>query len=136
MSRELLETIVVGENTYRVIKNGRAQAEQVLALTSWFSRHGMKALTELSAEREGVTAASGVEFIGKMLDHLTADALIDLFQALITCTKEEAELHFDIALLIDVVAETYERQPAVKRLVERFFSQANSTVTTEESSTT
>jgi hypothetical protein len=132
---EQMEFVEVGESKYRVIKMGRAQAEQVLELTRWFSKHGMKAIREVQAENGNVNTDNGIEFLTTLLEHLTVDAVIDLFQAVTGCTKEEAEVYFDIATLVDVTIAIYEGQPAVKRLIERFFSQPSSTSSSVESST-
>jgi hypothetical protein len=131
---EVLDTVKIGESEYQVIKTGRAQAAQVLQITRWASKHGVKAFKTLQANQ--VDTANGIEFLGMFIDALDVDALIDLFQALTGCTKEEAELYFDISVLLDVLFDVYERQPAVKRVLDRFFSISSSPTVSDESSTT
>lgn len=127
---EPINTVVVNEKEYQVIKTGRAQAEQVLGLTRWIYKHGAKAAKGMQGTN--VADTTGIAFIGELIMSLDADALIDLFQVLVGCPKEDAELYFDVATLVEVVIEVYERQPSVKRLVERFFSNGNSTPTSGE----
>lgn len=134
---EAIEFVAVGEQKYPVIKVGRAQAEQVVRITRWLSRHGARAIKEMQTDPNvNVAGLGGVEVLGKFVETLDADALIDLFYALIGCSKEEAELYFDIATLIEVAVEVYERQTSVRRLIDRFFSSGSSKSTTEEPSTT
>ena len=134
---EPLEMVTVGSEEYRVIKTGRAQAEQVLGITRWISRHGTRAMAALNADKKLAGAdMSGIEFFGKFIEAMDADALIDLFGALIGCPKEDSEVYFDVAILIDVALETFERQPSVRRLIDRFFSGGNSKPVTDELSTT
>lgn len=134
---EKLDKVKVGGKNYQVIKSGRAHAEQVLLLTRWFSRHGIPAIQKLQSERATITADSGLEMITEIMEALTTDALMDLFTALIGCAPEVTEVHFDINVLIDVLIEVYERQTAIRRLVERFFFTSDSEEeSTEESSMT
>lgn len=130
---EAIDYVELNGKRYAVIKTGRAQAEQVLLVTRWISRHGVQAMQAIQTDS---LSASGIEFLGKFVEALTPDALIDLFIALVGCPKEDAELYFDIAVLIDVAMQVYERQPAVRRLVERFFSTPNSASISDERSTT
>jgi len=126
--------VLVGEKEYRVIKSGRAQAEQVVAVTRWISRHGTRALKVMQSDGEAMSG-SGIEFLGKFVEALDADALIGLFQALTGCSQEEAELYFDIATLVDVAFAVYEGQPSVRRLIDRFFSTPKSEQPSDELST-
>jgi len=128
-----MNTVTIGKNEYKMIKTGRAQAEQVLALTRWISKYGLSAIKQLQDEGGGEIAAdTGWEFLSKIVEYLTADALIDLFQAMTGCTKKEAEEYFDIAILIDVIIEVYEGNPSVRRLIDRFFSEPDSEETEPE----
>jgi hypothetical protein len=128
--------VVVNEKEYQVIKTGRAQAEQVVQLTRWISKHGVKAIKSMQSADGSVTFGDNTELLGKVADALTTDALIDLFQLLIGCSKEDAELFFDISVLVDVAVEVYNRQTAVRKLVGRFFSGINSGADSGASSTT
>jgi hypothetical protein len=133
---EQSDFVEVGEVQYRVVKTGRAQAEQVLLITKWITRYGMPAIQEMQKEKSGTLEFnSGLDFISGVLDHLTADALIDLFQALVGCPKEDAEVYFDISILIDVLIRVYNENTAIQRVLERFFSIQDSTPSTEDIST-
>lgn len=123
---EIEQYVVVGGNKYAIVKEGRAQAEQVLNVTRWISNHGVPALKRIQGENGNLDTTNGLEFIGKLLNVLTVDAVIDLFVAVVGCTKEEGELYFDVAVLIDTLVAVYERQPSVRRLIERFFSTPDS----------
>lgn len=128
--------VIVGEKKYKVIKTGRAQAEQVLEIGRWLSKYGVSAVEELKKKNDGkLEFEGGIEFLSAIVDVLTADALLDLFQALVGCTKEEAEEYFDISILVDVVVAIFQTNNSIRRLLERFFSTPNSSPTTEESST-
>jgi hypothetical protein len=133
VSKEVAEYVVdVGGKEFQVIKTGRAQARQVVQLTRWVAEHGYRAARNIK-DTSGKT--SGVEFLAKFVEALDENAMIDLFTALIGCEKEDSELYFDVAILVDAAIAIYTKQPAVQRLVERFFSTDNSSITTEESST-
>jgi hypothetical protein len=136
---EALEFVEVGGKQYRVIKTGRAQAEQALGLVRWISKHGAKAMQSITptdgAEKK-VGAAGGIEFLAKFIDALDADALIDLFTVLVGCPPEDSEVYFDIAILVDLVMETYNHQQSLRRLIDRFFSSGNSIVASEAVSST
>jgi hypothetical protein len=119
---EATEFVEVGGKKYVVIKMGRAQAEQVLAISRWISAHGFKVMSVAGAQGQSIQADNAFEFLSKIIDLLTADALIDLFVALVGCPKEDAEIYFDIGILVDVILMVYEEQPAVRRLIDRFFS--------------
>lgn len=118
----MAETVKVGEKEYVVIKTGRAQAEQVLHVSKWIATHGMAAIEALSADGKDVQSETGIEFLWELINSLTPDALIDMFVAVTGCTKEEAELYFDVGTLVDAAVMIYEKQPSVRRLIERFFS--------------
>jgi hypothetical protein len=121
-----VKMVEVGGKQYPVVKTGRAQAEQVVQVTRWISRHGVKAVEGLQSESGEVSFDSYLSLFGMIIERLTADALIDLFVTLVGCTKAEAEEHFDVATLLDAAFIVYEEQPAVRRLLTRFFSQSSS----------
>jgi hypothetical protein len=133
---DVQDFIEINGKPYSVVKTGRAQAEQVVQVTRWISRHGVKAIQSVQSDSLSLEGASGIEFLGKFVEALTPDALIDLFVVLVGCPKEDAEVYFDIAVLVDVALQVHERQPAVRRLVERFFSTPNSASDMVASSTT
>jgi len=132
---ETLEFVTVGEKKYAVIKTGRAQAEQVLGLTRWIYQHGKKAMSGMTVDADDSADTTGIEFLGRLVSGLDTDALIDLFTVLIGCPREDSEVYFDVALLVDVVTEVYERNQSLRRLVERFFSSSNSKDNSEDIST-
>lgn len=127
--------VEVNGQQYDVIKTGRAQADQVLRITRWLAKYGVKAFRQTQKDTDKFEISDGMEFITGILESLTSDALVDMFQAIIGCAKEDAELYFDIAVLIEAVVMVYEGQPSVKRLIDRFFSTPSSPESTEESST-
>jgi len=127
-------TVKVGDKEYAIIKTGRAHAAQVLELTRWLSKYGAKAMSGISSD--DAEDNGGMVIIQKILDNLDTDAIIDLFQSLTGCPKEDAEVYFDVGILVDTAFALYEEQPGIRRLINRFFSPANSTQDSDESSTT
>jgi hypothetical protein len=120
--------IEVGGKEYQVVKTGRAQAEQVLGLSRWIARHGIVVLKKIRNDKKEIVIdeGQGIDFLVQIVENLSADALIDLFEVLVGCSKEDAEVYFDVATLIDVAITVYDEQPSVRRLAERFFSAPNS----------
>lgn len=131
---EQLDSVVVGGQEYRVIKTGRAQAEQVAGLAKWISKHGTRAFRNMNINPQD--QGSGLQIVLMFIESLDADALVDLFTVMVGCPKEVSEVYFDIADLVDVVINVYERNNSLKKLIDRFFSSASSTNTTQEPSTT
>jgi hypothetical protein len=131
---EAREFVKVGEKEYRIIKTGRAQAEQVAQLTKWIARHGSKVIRGLQ-ESGSLDNVGGMEFIVRFLEALDADALVDLFVVVTGCSSEDAEVYFDVSDLVDVSLTIYQNQPAIGKLLDRFFSQPESGPATEEPST-
>lgn len=130
-------TVLIGEKKYPVIKRGRAQAEQLVRLTGWLSKYGRGIYQQIRGlDESSLETASIIEIILDIAGGLDVDSLIDLFMVATGCTKEEADEYFDIGILVETGMLIYENQPAVKRVVNRFFSDANSMVNTEESPTT
>lgn len=125
--------ITIAGEVYDTIKTGRAQANQVILVTKWIAKHGMRAFRSLNIDQ--AQNLTGTELIFKLVEELDADALIDLFIALVGCSKEVAEVHFDIATLIDVAVDVYQNQPSLRKIVDRFFLSANSSDSTQELST-
>jgi hypothetical protein len=121
--------IVVASEEFNVVKTGIAQAEQVLAITRWLARYGKPALAAAQDE-DGQIQVNGVEglltILDKVLEVMTAEALVDLFGAVLGASRKFSRENFDIAVLIDAVIMVYEESPSVQRLVQRFFSTSNS----------
>lgn len=128
--------VTVGEKQYQVIKTGRAQASQVIALTKWINRHGVPSIKAIQEKGVLDNAGGNVDFLLGILDVLTEDAVVDLFTVAVGCSPEESEIYFDVATLIDAVAAIYQGQPAIQRLVDRFFSQSVSEVESQPESYT
>lgn len=129
---EAQSEIEVGGEMYSVVKTGRAQARQVIQLTQWASKHGYRAARSV---QQGSTSMTGLEFIVRMVEELDEGALVDLFTAIVGCDPAVSEVHFDIATLIETAVAIYNGQPAIQRLIDRFFSTPNSSGSTEEHST-
>ena len=127
--------VEVADKTFELVKTGREQAEQVVALGKWVNQYGLPALEGMMNEEGEVTFEGGLDLLQGIIGSLTADALIDLFVVILGCSKKFANENFDIAILIDAVFEVYDAQPSLGRVLSRFFSQTTSTENTEEPST-
>ena len=92
-------------------------------------------LEGLQTSEEGDIEGGGIGMITQILANVTSDALIDLFQVLVGCSKKDAEKYFDVGILVEVSMDVYENQPGIRRLIDRFFSTDESTESTEDSST-
>ena len=90
--------ITVNEVEYELVKTGRAQAQQVAKFTGWLSRYGVKAAQSLQNTDE---SAGGIGVILGFVENLNDDALIELFEIVIGCSREVAEVYFDVADLLD-----------------------------------
>lgn len=119
-------SVIVDNVHYPLIKSGRAQAKQVVYFTKWISKYGIPALEAVRSEGGEVSKDSGLEFLSRLVEYLNDDALIDLFVAVVGCTPEVAEVHFSIDVLIDSLMAVYDGQPALRRIIDRFFSQPSS----------
>ena len=128
--------VEVADKTFELVKTGREQAEQVVALGKWVNQYGLPALEGMMNEEGEVTFEGGLDLLQGIIGSLTADALIDLFVVILGCSKKFANENFDIAILIDAVFEVYDAQPSLGKVLSRFFSQTTSTENSEESSTT
>lgn len=126
--------IEVGGKQYKIVKSGRAHAEQVVLLTRWLGAYGPALLEGVQGSDEAVET-TGVGMITTILSNVTSDALIDLFQVLIGCNKKDAEKYFDVGILVEVALDVYENQAGIRRLIDRFFSTEESIESTEDSST-
>ena len=131
-----MNMIVVGESEYPLVKKGRAQAKQVEDLLKWLGNYGGQLFDEMTNEEGEVELGTTIpELIVDLSKIVSAEALIELYIVVTGCTEEEADENFDIAQLIDVVVEIFEKQESFKKVVNRFFSKNASTSTTEELST-
>jgi hypothetical protein len=124
--------ITIAETEFNLIKTGRDQAEQVIAIGKWLSQYGLPALQMLADEDGTVNIDSGFELIGAIIELLTPDALIDLFALVVGCSGNFANKHFAIDILIEAVELLYGSQPAFQKIIARFFSPTTSTTDTEE----
>ena len=127
--------VEVADKTFELVKTGREQAEQVVALGKWVNQYGLPALEGMMNEEGEVTFEGGLDLLQGIIGSLTADALIDLFVVILGCSKKFANENFDIAILIDAVFEVYDAQPSLGKVLSRFFSQTTSTENSEEPST-
>lgn len=128
-----MSSVTVAGKDYLVVKSGREQATQVLKLTRWLRNYGPALYNEITSDDE--VGKPGLAFIGRIIDALNEDALIDLFGVVVGCPAEVSEQHFDIAVLIESAIAVYEQQPAIRKLIDRFFSDSPSNEGSEESST-
>jgi len=129
-------SIEVAGKSFELVKQGREQAEQVVALGKWMNQYGLPALEGMMNEEGEVTFSSGLALLQDLIGSLTPDALIDLYIVILGCSKDFAEKHFDIAVLVDSVMMVYEAQPSIGKVLSRFFSQTSSIESSEEPSTT
>lgn len=127
--------IEVGGKQYKMVKTGRAHAEQVVLLTKWLGMYGPDLLKGLQTDEVDGEEGGGLVMITQILANITSDALIDLFHVLVGCSKKDAEKYFDIGILVEVAMDVYENQPGIRRLIDRFFSTDESIESTEDSST-
>lgn len=127
-----MSTVVIAEQEFSLIRTGREQAEQVIHIGKWLSQYGLPALQTLADEEGTIQVNSGFELLGALVEHLSVDALIDLFTLIIGCSTKFANEHFDIAILIDATTTMYESQPSFQKVISRFFSPTTSTNDTEE----
>lgn len=127
--------VVVAGEEFNVIKTGRDQASQVLAIAKWIKDHGADSLGSMANEEGEIKTEGGASFISNLVEGLTVDALIELYVIVLGCSKKFANEHFDIAVLIESLVLIYEEQPSFRRLFERFFSTSTLESDTEESST-
>ncbi len=129
--------IQIAGSEFELIKKGRAQAEQLHRLGSWLAVYGADALTILDNKPDENAGASGaLRFMGNLLGNIPVDAMLDLYELVIGCSREFAEENFDVCDLIDAGVAVYQEQSAIRRLVDRFFSTVNLPTEPEESSTT
>ncbi len=128
--------IEVAGKTFELVKTGRGQAEQVVALGKWMNQYGLPALEGMMNEEGEVAFEGGLDLLQEIIGVLTVDALIDLFVVILGCSKKFADENFDIAILIDAVIELYDAQPSLGKVLGRFFSQTTSIENSDESSTT
>jgi hypothetical protein len=128
--------VEIAGKQFELVKKGREQAEQVIQLGKWVNEYGVPALASMMNEEGEISFVSGFDLLGDILQNISVDALIDLYVVVIGCTKGFANKNFDIAVLIDTLAQVYDAQPSLGKVLSRFFSQGTSDEITEEPSTT
>lgn len=133
MSEEGKAVVVVDGKEYHLIKTGFAQAQQVSALAGWFGQHGKPLFGALSGAQENGTG--NVELVLSALGSVSPEALVGLFDVVVGCGPKVAREHFDLDILIDGVIGFFDN-PAIRRVIERFFSSNEPSDQTENSSTT
>jgi len=133
MSDEKVTTVKVGGKEYELIKTGFAQAQQVSALAGWFGQHGQPLFAGLGKAQE--KDAGTAETLLAALGSVSPEALVGLFDVVVGCGPKDAREHFDLEILIDGIMGFFEN-PAIRRVIERFFSSNEQSDQTENSSTT
>ena len=118
---------------YNVIKRGIAQAKQVADATRWLAKYGAPAFRKLADNN--FESLGGFEIMVAVLSSLDEYALVELFQIVFGCSREVAEQDFDIILLVDGLIAVYNQSPTMRKLADRFFSQASSESTEDSNST-
>lgn len=121
-----MSVFVIGEKEYDTIKFGADQAVQVSRLGKWLSTYGLPVFREVN-KIANVEQAGGAEVMLAFFGNLPPQALLELFEIVFGCSKEEADKYFDIAVLVEGVIDLVNNQPSIQRLVQRFFSNAPST---------
>lgn len=134
--KETVNTIEIAGKSFGLVKTGRDQAEQVIQLGKWVNTYGVPALQGMMNDEGEISFSSGFDLLGDVLQTLTVDALVDLYVLILGCSKQFANKHFDIGILVESLALVYESQPSIGRVLSRFFSLVSSEETTEEPSTT
>lgn len=132
--------VTLGTKSYYLIKSGMDQASQMSELAKWLAKHGMPIFEALTARSEkaaqesekGEKKTSTTDLFMIILDHVTPDALIDLFSVIVGCPRKMSEKYFDIGILMDAAMVVWDNQPGIRRLVGRFFSTTDSSSPTEE----
>ena len=114
--------VVLGDVEYPMIKVGRAQAQQIVDISRWLGRYGAKVFESSSDEKGNVSFGNISDILTKVTDVLSADALIELFQVATGCSVSEAETYFDVGILVDTVVTMFDKNPAFRRVLDRFFS--------------
>jgi len=132
MAEEIL--VMVGEKQYSLVKRGRKQAEQVAQLTGWLTKYGQTFIDVLTNAEGEIEFGTIGDMIMKLAGVVSADALIDLYVLVTGCSKSEADEWFDVAQLIDITVELFEKQESFKKVLNRFFSKKQGTDSTEEQS--
>ena len=125
----------IGAQEFNVVKQGYAQAQQVAAVGNWLSIYGSTAARRLFVDGTDLANKDGFDIAAGVLSAIDADALVELFSLVFGCPLEAAKESFEIELLLDGVTAVYENQPAVKRLLNRFFLPKGSSASMGESST-
>lgn len=124
-------SVIIEGIEYNLLKRGRAQAEQLIALGRWINQYGIPAATGMQDDKGEISFNSGTELLTKVLDVLTPDALLALFSLIVGCKSSVSEDNFDVGILIDALTYVYNNNPVVARAIKRFFSGGSSESVTE-----
>jgi hypothetical protein len=126
---------VVDGQEFNVVKKGYGQAKQIAEFGRWLNRHGAPVIQKLTGEDGGLEAPDTFQLVLALLDTLTPEAMIDLYCTVLGCERELANQHFEIDILVDALVALYHNQPAIQKVVSRFFSITVSEPTGDASST-
>jgi len=129
----------IGGEKFDVVKKGFDQAQQVIEVARWLNKYGAQAAKVIQGQAESPegneeASQSGYAVIGRVIETIPPEALVELFALIFGCPVSFAMENFDISLLVDGMITVYDNQPAIKRITERFFSSNTSSGTTQESS--
>lgn len=116
------QSIRLGDETFHLVRRGRAQLDQINRLREWLRVYAKPAIEAAYPSGDKDVAQGGVaEGIELVVGLLDADALVELGCILLLKDKEFVEEHFDIAWIIDAISKIVKYQPAFNRLVQGFF---------------
>lgn len=127
--------VTIGGKEYELIKTGYDQAVQISALGNWLGNYGLPVLDKLGKDGGEFGADSNSQLFSAILVSLTPEALVTLFDVIIGCGLKDSKQYFDITVLIESIEVVWDRQVALRNLVNRFFSSTDSTSLPEETST-
>jgi len=116
------QSIQLGDETFCLVRRGRAQLDQINRLREWLRVYAKpaieKAYPQGNEDVKNAGIAEGIELVIGLLD---ADALVELGCILLLKDKEFVEEHFDISWIIDAIGRVVKFQPAFNKLIQGFF---------------
>jgi len=116
------QSIQLGDETFHLVRRGRAQLDQINRLREWLRVYAKPAIEAAYPSGDKDVARGGIsEGIGLVVGLLDADALVELGCILLLKDKEFVEEYFDIAWIVDAISKVVKYQPAFNRLVQGFF---------------
>ena len=83
--------------------------------------------------QDGEVEIGNADMVLSMFGAVTAEALVDLFEVVVGCPHSVAKKHFDLEILIEGVLAFFDN-PAIRRVIDRFFTTNVTSDQTEESS--